>query len=633
MGAIAVPHPATAGPVDAPRFNTQVVPAGSWLNGRGVAIYSNGSDPHYFCRDKPPPGWTKADCESTLPPGVDVGVKWQCVELVQRLYYTLGWDPAGTPSNWGVNAKDIWTKAGKLGFTTFSNGSLSASNVLPGDMVVWNANVGGGFGHVAVVDTVAGSAVEVKEQNWPGQLGHATYTLSGGFLSRNDFPGSQDDIDGVVHSPLNQPPQGSEWEARYPSGPLALVAMAMAPDGSRDFVTGQGTDGYATVAYNSVGEQLWAAKYPGPLHVGNATAVAAAPDGLSVYVTGQSEAINGHYDYASIAYDALTGKPVWAKRYNGPANSDDQATAIGISPDGSTVLVTGSSARPDGCTDYATVAYAASTGQQLWVKRYGFTGADCELASALTVSPDGYEVIVTGWFQLDYGTVAYRISDGKQLWAATYDGNYNNDRAVDLAMSPDGARVFVVGLSYDPGAVAYATVAYAAASGSQLWVARYDGGQNQTPKAVATSPDGSMVFVTGYSQGQGNDYDFATLAYDSGDGSTLWVRRDSSGLVNPTGLYLGEHHPIGVSPDGATVYITGITKDLESVNVDYATLAYATIDGGWIWTRTYNGPGNADDWPTALTVSPDGLSVLVTGVSWGGAGNDFATLAYDANQP
>ena len=63
------------------------------------------------------------------------------------------------------------------------------------------------------------------------------------------------------------------------------------------------------------------------------------------------------------------GEQLWVRRYNGPANRADVAHAIGVSPDGSKVVVTGESGPGLIHPDYATVAYDASTGTGLWVRR------------------------------------------------------------------------------------------------------------------------------------------------------------------------------------------------------------------------------------------------------------------------
>jgi hypothetical protein len=43
--------------------------------------------------------------------------------------------------------------------------------------------------------------------------------------------------------------------------------------------------------------------------------------------------------------------------------------------------------------------------------------------------------------------------------------------------------------------------------------------------AVAPSPDGATVFVTGFSTGSGGFFDFATLAYDAATGHRRWLAR------------------------------------------------------------------------------------------------------------
>jgi DNA-binding beta-propeller fold protein YncE len=102
----------------------------------------------------------------------------------------------------------------------------------------------------------------------------------------------------------------------------------------------------------------------------DATSVAVSPGGGTVYVTGSSPGTTSFQDYATVGYNAATGAQLWVSRYNGPSSSIDEASSVAVSPDGKTVFVTGSSDASAGGVDYATVAYSAATGAQLWVKQH-----------------------------------------------------------------------------------------------------------------------------------------------------------------------------------------------------------------------------------------------------------------------
>src|SRR5712691_4572521 len=172
------------------------------------------------------------------------------------------------------------------------------------------------------------------------------------------------------------------WVARYDDrsgGYEAAHAMAVSPDGSRVFVTGEGYGGgatgrdYATVAYSAnTGRQLWVRRYAGSTRHGIdiASSVAVSPGGTTVFVTGFSHGRGTGDDYATVAYSAATGRRLWVRRYNGPGNGYDQASSVAVSPAGTTVFVTGWSEGRRTGGDYATVAYRAATGNQLWVRRY-----------------------------------------------------------------------------------------------------------------------------------------------------------------------------------------------------------------------------------------------------------------------
>jgi outer membrane protein assembly factor BamB len=88
-----------------------------------------------------------------------------------------------------------------------------------------------------------------------------------------------------------------------------------------------------------------------------------------VVVTGFSDGSGNLEDYATIAYDAATGQPLWTKRYNGPANGYDADSSVAVSPDGSKVYVTGSNVRFRPAADYVTIAYATvSESDALWAE-------------------------------------------------------------------------------------------------------------------------------------------------------------------------------------------------------------------------------------------------------------------------
>jgi lipocalin len=427
------------------------------------------------------------------------------------------------------------------------------------------------------------------------------------------------------------------WVKRF-SGPGMNVdvpsSIATAPDGSTVFVTGKtagavydpnyGSDYYVTAAYDhTTGATLWLRRYKGPQGCcGSGTVgIAVSSDGSRVFVTGTSTEA-----YATIAYDAEDGATLWVRRYD--VDAADEAAAIATY--GSAVFVTGHSFRNDGTSVSSTVAYDVITGAKLWVKQ------STVAVSSIAASPDGSRVFIIGtilgdffpnWgYNVNYATIAYRASTGAQLWLRRYKGPQSsaagaNDFPYAVVVNADGTRVFVTGESEDD----YLTVAYDASTGGRVWVSRYDvhsaTGSFDTAVSITATPDGSKLFVTGRSVGPNPTFDYVTVAYNASTGGKLWSR-----FYN--GPAKGDDQASSITTDGSKVFVTGQSEGIGSGN-DYATVAYDATTGSTFWARRYNAAANGDDSSSAITISPDGSSVFVTGYSTGiSTGKDWNTIAY-----
>ena len=392
--------------------------------------------------------------------------------------------------------------------------------------------------------------------------------------------------------------------------------------------------------------QLWVSRYDAaqleaPLGGDDrANDLVVSPDGATVYVTGRSGVVDrvAHTDWATVAYDVATGQQRWVARYDGPGDDMDQPQAIGISPDGSTVFVTGNS-RPGTLlmsrNNYDTVAYDAQTGAELWVARYvgpgtrsplvpglGVVATIPDVANDLAVSPDGAAVYVTGssledgeYFARDYATVAYDARTGAQLWVARYGEAGITESAHDVMVNPDGSAIYVSGRISGPDEI-WATIAYDPDSGAPLWVNR----GSDLGGLGAVSPDGATVYFAGT-----NDGDYVTGAYDARTGARTWaVRYD--GPANAADRVGG----LAVSHDGASVFITGVSQSSTwDSKWAAATVAYDADTGARAWVAYHHGPTGAQ--PADLAVSPDDAAVYITGGDYGGNSDDYMTVAYDAH--
>jgi len=360
-----------------------------------------------------------------------------------------------------------------------------------------------------------------------------------------------------------------EWSAGYNPPNCISSAAAIAIDHSRNvYVTGtSGTFGigypdYVTIKYNSSGQQQWIARYDGGPNSDDGATAIAVDDLGNVYVTGRSGFPAS--DYATLKYDS-SGQQQWVARYNGSGDDADYPIAIAVDRFGE-VYVTGSSFGLGTGTDYATVKYD-NAGEELWVARYTGAGSNVDRPAGMTIDASG-NLYVTGTSSVaggisDYATIKYDNS-GQQQWVARYNGTGNgSNQAAGVAIDAVGNVYVTGGSNASDNASDYATIKYNSV-GQQQWASRYralgSGGDFAT--AITVSSSGN-VYVTGQSFG-----DFGTIKYNSA-GQQEWVARYNApqGFDDyASGIALDRRE---------NVYVTGASRQSDIVfDWDFATVKY-----------------------------------------------------------
>jgi uncharacterized delta-60 repeat protein len=264
-----------------------------------------------------------------------------------------------------------------------------------------------------------------------------------------------------------------QWVARYdgPGGHNDMACSMAVDDDGNVYVTGKSDQlgyypynyDYATIKYDFVGIEHWVARYNGP---GDGTDEANSIDIDSegnVYVTGGSWGSGTSGDFATIKYNSV-GTQLWVARYNGTGNSGDGGHAIAIDIE-ENVYVTGTSWGTSTHSDYATIKYD-SAGVEQWVSSYsGLINDYYDAAYSIALDVEGNAYVTGGsdffsqWYiHEDYATIKYN-PEGIEQWVIRYNGpSDNTDEAGCIAIdAQDGVYVtgFCTGVDND-----YATIKY-----------------------------------------------------------------------------------------------------------------------------------------------------------------------------
>ncbi len=415
------------------------------------------------------------------------------------------------------------------------------------------------------------------------------------------------------------------WVRTY-DGPASSYddAAAIAVDNSGYvYVTGycigsETTYDYATIKYFPNGDTAWVRTYNG---TGNLYdfARAIAVDGAGyVYVTGVSVGSVMNDDYVTIKYNP-SGDTSWVRRYN-ELTDNDEATALAVDVSGN-VYVTGYSySALSGSYDYLTIKYQ-SNGDTAWIRRYNGPGGENDEASALALDGSG-NVYVTGRSYggvtaEDYATIKYN-SVGDTVWVRRYDSNNSQDRASVMATDASG-NTYVTGLCHRGDMSEDITTIKYLSNGDTAWIRRYTAAidTGDYPRAIIVNGAGDVYVAGKYFDMVTND-DYLVIKYLA-NGDTAWVRKYNA----PTNGY--DRVSDMSMDDSGNIYLTGESEGDEA-NGDYATVKYDPT-GRQVWAARFNGLSNSWDYPRAIAVD-DSNHVFVTGTSFYSESYDYVTIKY-----
>jgi hypothetical protein len=444
--------------------------------------------------------------------------------------------------------------------------------------------------------------------------------------------------------------------------------------------------------------QSWVETYNngGPWFLGPAGIVTDASG--DVYIVGTTRPSSANADMLTVKYNA-SGVLQWAVTYNGPGNNDDEASAITIDRSGN-VYVTGTSVylSSNGSGMVLSTIKYSSAGVQLWATNSQI-GAVSSSPSAITV--DGSDnVYITGNevntpFAYDFLTIKLNPA-GTQQWAVTYNGTANTlDWANAIAVDAAG-NVYITGQSKGElvrrrvhgGNITYktgwdfVTIKYNPA-GVALWIDRYNGPANTDDIPTSLVLDASAnVYVTGARGASALTIAYSTtgtklwtavntaattntsIAVDPGgnivtggydhstaNGSVVWfiTKYTAAGTPSWVFAYPGNSYPnVAISPhtplaidEQANIYtsvVVGTTANPHTANFNFVTLKISPA-GVQTWAVTYNGPADAADIPTAITITKPRLitassqpTVYVTGLTNVSSNNNsaanYSTIKY-----
>lgn len=373
---------------------------------------------------------------------------------------------------------------------------------------------------------------------------------------------------------------------------------------------GATVDDQLLASFGPGGSLRWQTRIDGPERgIDRFNAVAASPDGSTIFAAGVTNHVAPNFytnsDYSTAAFDAATGKRLWHRTYDGfdvdgPYGSNE-VWDVAVAPDGSEVYVTGQSLGGATVWDYATFAFDAASGEELWRARHETPGDD--IGRVVAAGTD--RVYVSGSSGSVMTTIAYETGDpnrlGQVLWRVSSPAGHG---ATSIVLDEARETLFVA----SHGSVLFALDT---SNGSERWRAA----PQHSIASLALSPTDGRVALAGTRVTPQNvivprDMDMAVTVLDTATGLAVWS--DTSALPGRTEE---EANAVVFSSDGDEVYVGGYSSDVFFTYVpNWVTTAFDANTGSRLWHARYKSEGALLDRDEATHLAVAGDRLIVAGI-------------------
>ena len=311
--------------------------------------------------------------------------------------------------------------------------------------------------------------------------------------------------------------------------------------------------------------------------------------------------LNG--EFIDGGYDLANAEPPAYGRFSVSAQ-ETIPNGIFFKPDGTKMYVIGSTGDDVNEYDLSTAWDITSAS---YLQNFSVSAQEAN-PNGIFFKSDGTKMYVIGATGDDVNE--YDLSTAWDVTSASYLQNFSvaaqETTPQGIFFKPDGTKMYVIGQTGDDVNEYDLSTAWDVSSASYLQNFSV-AAQEAIPSGIFFKPDGTKMYVLGYSGYDVNEYDLST-AWDVTSASYLQNFSVSAQETGPTGLFF--------KPDGTKMYVIGLSGD--------AVWQYST---GFVGDATFTYPASVE-WPagTPPTAPADGETDLLTFLTQDGGTTYYGRL-------